>query len=99
MGGYDWGSKKENFQHHGPHGIPTYKLEDVTTPLCVLRNERLAGCRRGRVEDRERAAQHPPRHVAHDRAADMEPSRLPLGDRCRQVCVCGCVEAYGRMPN
>jgi len=33
--GYDWGSKKENFQHHGPHGIPTYKLEDVTTPLAV----------------------------------------------------------------
>jgi len=33
--GYDWGSAKENFNHHGAEGIPTYNLADVKTPLAV----------------------------------------------------------------
>jgi lysosomal acid lipase/cholesteryl ester hydrolase len=33
--GYDWGSKEANFHHHGPNGVPTYDLGDVTTPLAV----------------------------------------------------------------
>jgi len=33
--GFDWGSDKENFQHHGAEGIPAYSLSDVTTPLAV----------------------------------------------------------------
>ena len=32
--GYDWGSDKENFQHHeGP--VPEYDLEDVKTPVAL----------------------------------------------------------------
>jgi len=32
--GYDWGSDKENFQHHkGP--VPEYKLQDVKTPVAL----------------------------------------------------------------
>jgi len=32
--GYDWGSDKENFQHHnGP--VPEYNLGDVTTPVAL----------------------------------------------------------------
>merc|ERR1712241_282188 len=33
--GYDWGSKENNFHHHGAEGVPSYKLSDVTTPVAV----------------------------------------------------------------
>ncbi|XP_023341267.1 lipase 3 [Eurytemora carolleeae] len=33
--GYDWGSDRENFNHHGANGIPNYSLTDVTTPVAV----------------------------------------------------------------
>jgi len=33
--GYDWGSKKANFNHHVRGAVPTYKLSDVTTPVAI----------------------------------------------------------------
>merc|ERR1711973_723475 len=33
--GYDWGSDKDNFMHHGAEGVPVYRLYDVSTPLAV----------------------------------------------------------------
>jgi len=33
--GYDWGSEEDNIHHHGPQGVPTYSLGDVTTPVAL----------------------------------------------------------------
>ena len=32
---YDWGSNKENYNHHGSYDVPQYNLGDVKTPVAL----------------------------------------------------------------
>ena len=32
---YDWGSDKENYNHHGSYDVPQYSLGDVKTPVAL----------------------------------------------------------------
>jgi len=32
---YDWGSNKENYNHHGTYDVPQYNLGDVKTPVAL----------------------------------------------------------------
>ena len=35
---YDWGEREQHLFHHGPNRKPTYRLQDVTTPVDIYYN-------------------------------------------------------------